>query len=288
MELDLDRLLKDIFEKDAKVLSPLHGGMMNKSFVVESNDKKYVLYIPGPDANEMVNRNIEHYNMSLVYKLGITSKNVYFDEDKGIKVNRYIEGDSLNHVDSFNIEKIAIMLRKLHMGSILTESDYVPFARLKLYEKERSLYQKEVDPYYELIRKLLEKEETYLTNEKLVLSHNDFQRSNIIQDLEDNYWVIDFEFMSNNVELYDVACFGNDNLEDGEKLLYEYKKHSPSKDDYRRFYLWRMFISLQWHNVAITKHFKGEGEIHHIDFLAVANHFLENAKLAYKKFSNYN
>ena len=65
--------------------------------------------------------------------------------------------------------------------------------------------------------------------------------------------------MANNVDLYDVACFGNDSILDGEELLKAYKDDAPSLDDFKKFFLWRMFISLQWHNVAIIKHFKGEG-----------------------------
>ena len=124
----------------------------------------------------------------------------------------------------------------------------------------------------------------FLLKDKLVLSHNDFQRSNIIKDLDDNYYLIDFEFMANNVDLYDVACFGNDSILDGEELLKAYKDDAPSLDDFKKFYLWRMFISLQWHNVAIIKHFKGEGETHNINFLDVANHFLNNAIEVYKKY----
>ena len=105
-----------------------------------------------------------------------------------------------------------------------------------------------------------------------------------LEEINDNYYLIDFEFMYNNTDLYDVACFGNDNIEDGEALLKAYKDNSPSKDDFKRFYLWRMFISLQWFNLAITKHYTGEGQLHNIDFMKVSEHFMNNAKIAFQKF----
>ena len=106
----------------------------------------------------------------------------------------------------------------------------------------------------------------------------------IIKDLNDNYFMIDFEFAANNYALYDVACFGNDNVNDGVLLLKEYKNGSPSLLDYKRFYLWRIFISLQWYNVALIKHYRGEGDAHKINFLKVSEHFLSNAKEAYSLF----
>lgn len=279
--MDVKEAISKIFEPGAEAISSLHGGMMNESFVVLSKKKKYVLYLPTKQANEMVDRSLEEYNHNLIYKLGITAKNMYFDTNTGIKVNRYIEGDSLNHCDEFDVKEIAIMLRKLH-GSILTESDYHPFSRLKFFEEERLGFKVEVTSLYKQLREFLNKHESYLLKDKLVLSHNDFQKSNIIKSPDNTYWLIDFEFAMNNYDLYDVACFGNDNVEEGIELLKAYKNDSPSYDDFKRFYLWRIFISLQWHNVAIIKHHRGEGEYHKIDFLQVAEHFIQNALKAYK------
>ena len=44
-----------------------------------------------------------------------------------------------------------------------------------------------------------------------------------------------------------------------------------------------MFLSLQWYNVAIIKDYHGEGEAHKIDFLGVANYFIDNALDAYNR-----
>ena len=76
--MDVNKVIENIFEPGAKVLHSLHGGMMNESFVVLSKGKKYVLYLPTKQANEMVDRSLEEYNHKLIYKLGITSENMYF------------------------------------------------------------------------------------------------------------------------------------------------------------------------------------------------------------------
>ena len=78
-------LITKVLGDGAEIISPLVGGMMNISYIVKDKDnKKYVLYISTEQANEMVNRPLEKEHQRIVYELGITSKNVYFDAEKGI------------------------------------------------------------------------------------------------------------------------------------------------------------------------------------------------------------
>ena len=119
-----------------------------------------------------------------------------------------------------------------------------------------------------------------MKSQPLVFSHNDFQRSNVIKSDTDEYKVIDFEFTGNNDEIYDIACFGNGDVKEGFNLLNSYFKN-PNKEQILRFYLWRILISLQWRNVALIKHYRGEGKTHGFDFTKVAGHFLDNALDAY-------
>lgn len=280
--MNLNDVLKDLFSKTATIQCPLHGGMMNKSFIVYDKDKKYVLYIPTKQANEMVDRTFEKHNQKLVYDVSLTSKNIYFDTSSGIKVNEYIEGVSLNHVQKYNYIKIADLLKTMHNNTQLTYKDYDPFNKLNEYEKERQTICDNIYPKYDELKDIVYSNECLLKDDKLCLSHNDFQRSNIIQTMNDHYFVIDFEFMANNYEMYDIACFANDNLEDGIKLLEAYYTNLNDKK-LKQFYLWRIYISLQWYNVALIKHYRGEGKTHNIDFLAVGNHFINIANECFKK-----
>lgn len=280
---NMNELLEKIFGKNAKVIAPLLGGMMNKSFIVENDGKKYVLYIATPQANEMVDRVLEQDNQKIVYELGLTSKNVYFDIEQGIKANEYIKGSSLDKVRSFDYQKIAALFKKLHSSKQLSKEDYHPFERFLTYEEEALSFQKEFSLDYQLLRKTVFAHQDFLESQPLVLSHNDGQKSNIIKDPNNNYYLIDFEFMGNNDEIYDIATFGNGSVEEGYTLLEVYFDNNPSKEEKLRYYLWRIFISLQWHNVAITKHFRGEGKTHGYDFLSVANYFINNAKEAYDR-----
>lgn len=283
-EKEIKSLLDKVLGKDSEIIKPLLGGMMNVSYIVkDANDKKYVLYIPTKHANEMVNRSLEKENQQIIYSLGITSKNVYFDIDSGIKINEFIEGNSLDKVSDFNYKKIADMLHKLHSSIMLSREDYGPFNRFENeYEKEALSFEKTVSPKYKELREFVFNKRHYLESGQKVLSHNDAQRSNIIQTPDDNYYFIDFEFVGNNDPIYDIAAFGNGNVKEGRKLLDFYFANNPSQEKIKRFYLWRVFISLQWYNVAIAKHYRGEGKATNFDFMLVAEHFLNNASEAYE------
>ncbi len=277
----VQQLLFDIFKEKSEIISPLVGGMMNQSFIVSNKGKKYVLYISTEQANEMVDRPLEKDNQRIVYSLGITSKNIYFDIDKGIKVNEYIEGSSLDKADSYDVNKVATLLKTLHSSKELSKEDYHPFKRFIAYEKEAKEYQKELGKEYNMLRDVIFDNKALLESQPLALSHNDAQKSNIVKSVDDKYYLIDFEFMGNNDPIYDIATFGNGKVKEGFELLEVYFDNNPTKEEIERYYLWRIFISLQWHNVAIVKHYRGEGKTHGYDFLAVAKFFLENALEAY-------
>ena len=282
-ENEIKELLSNTRGENSEIVEPLIGGMMNVSYIVKDGDgKKYVLYIPTKHANEMVNRPLEKENQKIIYSLGITSKNVYFDSDSGIKINEYIEGKSLDKVATFDYDKLAVLFHKLHDSIILSREDYGPFERfLNEYEKEALSFQDEVDPRYLDLRDFLFEKRGYLESGRKVICHNDAQRSNIIQTPNDEYYFIDFEFVGNNDPIYDIAAFGNGVVIEGRKLLDAYFDYKPSQEKIKRYYLWRIFISLQWYNVAISKHFHGEGKATGFDFMMVANHFLQNATDAY-------
>ena len=282
-EKEINKLLLDVLGEGASIESPLVGGMMNISYIVkDKNKKRYVLYISTEQANEMVDRPLEKEHQRIAASLGITSKNVYFDESRGIKINEYIEGTSIDKINEFDYEKIATLFHKFHGSKTLSKLDYAPFERfINSYEKEALSFVDNVDPTYKKLRDFLFKYKDYLESQKKVLSHNDAQRSNIVKDLNDNYYLIDFEFVGNNDEIYDIATFGNGDVKEGRKLL-DYYFANLTKDEIKRYYLWRIYVSLQWYNVAIVKHYRGEGKAHGFNFLSVASHFLNNAENAYK------
>ena len=282
MENEILEIVNSIFKGEGKIIEPLVGGMMNKSFIVEYYNDKYVLYVSTEQANEMVDRQLEKDNQKLIIDLGLTSKNFYFDVDKGIKVNEYIEGLSLDKAESYDSKEVAKLLKTMHESDKLSRQNYEPFKRFTAYEEEAKSFGDNFEANYPVLRKEIFDNREFLESQKLVLCHNDAQKSNIVKSLEGKYYLIDFEFMGNNDAIYDIATFGNGKVSEGYELLVDYYDGNPTADQKRRYFLWRIFVSLQWHNVAIVKHFRGEGKVHGFDFLKVAEFFFANAMDAYK------
>jgi thiamine kinase-like enzyme len=276
-----ENLIKEILGKTATIDKPLLGGMMNQSYILFNNDLKYVLYLPTEQANEMVDRALEKKGHDIAYSLGITSKNIYFDTKTGIKINEFIEGSSLNYVDEYSVEKVAKLLKTLHNSPILMEKPYKPFEKLINYEIEANDFISSRNEDYLLLRNILFSNREKLENRALCLCHNDAQKSNIVKSNNDEYFLIDFEFMYDNDPIYDIAAFGNGTVEEGYELLKVYFSEELNNNLKQIYYLWRIFLSLQWHNVALIKHFRKEGEKHNIDFMHISEFFLENAKTAY-------
>jgi len=270
-------LLKKVVGEDVKVISSLQGGMMNEAYIVESKKGKFVYYISTAQANEMVDRVLEKKTQNITYELGLTSENVYFDLEKGIKINRYIEGDSINHIDDVDFKKVATLFAKFHSSKKHADIYYDPLTRLVNYRKEAETHIKDFDKEFYDLWDLVMSNKDFLLSQPRTLAHNDAQRSNIVRNINNNYFFIDFEFAADNDPVYDIGTFGNNNVSDGVKLLEEYEKIVPLKDGLKRYALWRIDISLQWYLVAIIKHYRGEGAVHGFNFLDVAHHFLLNA-----------
>lgn len=274
--MDIIKLRKDLENGNIKTLFKLQGGMMNKSFVIEIDNKKYVWYTPTAQANEMVDRKLEKSNIDKVYPLGITSKNIAFYDD-GMKVNEYIEGSSLNYVDKYDVNKVAILLHKLHDSGVKSDKNYHPFDAVNGYLQEAKANSISLDKEFVSLFEFVNTYKDFLTSQKITICHNDFQRSNIVKSIDDNYYVIDFEFMMNNDPIFDIAAFGNGVVEEGYELLKAYFANNPTKEEELRFFNWRILLSLQWYLVALIKDYRGEGKTHNIDFYQVAKHFLNNA-----------
>lgn len=283
MEKNFIELRNKLETGKIKPLSRLQGGMMNKSQIIELDGKKYVWYTPTAQANEMVDRMLEKSNIDKVYPLGITAKNLVFYPD-GMKINEFIEGKSLNLIDEFDTKKVAELLHKLHDSNVLSDKDYLPFVKVENYIKEVESLNIKLDEDFYILYKDINNKRDLLEKQKVTICHNDFQRSNIIKTPNNEYYMIDFEFMMNNDPIFDIAAFGNNDVKEGYELLEDYFD-VLDENKITRFFYWRMLLSLQWYLVALIKDKKGEGKEHGFDFYQVAQFFLNNAKNAKQMYS---
>lgn len=284
MDKTVVTLASDILKSPVKIQQRLMGGRSNYTYVISDNEQLYTFRIPGKNAEFFVDREIEKNNVDVVHQLGLNNETIYFDVDTGHKVAYYIEGtilSEINYLSEVILQEVADNLIFLHSSSLF-KNDYKPFERLKKYESYCiDLNHVHSEKYQQLKNKLLTYSD-FLLDANLVPCHCDFQCSNIIKG-QDKIYFTDWEYSGNNDPFYDIACFCDPKLENGERLLEFYLKRKPTLDELNRVYLWRAFQALQWHNVAMFKELVGLSNDLQIDFAYFAKKYLDLAQLLLKK-----
>lgn len=284
IEIRLTETLKAIFQTDSlAIINRLSGGMSNYTYVVSVDNAKKVVRIPGENAEKFVDRHIEWQNLQIIEQITDNPKTEYFNETTGIKITPYMEGTSLHLTDDFDIKDIAEILRSLHQKGNIAVNDYDPYGRLALYES----YAKEEghihgEDYYR-VKEHFYRYVPYLKQFPLTLCHGDAQRSNFVKREDGVIFLVDYEFCGNNDLYYDIACFGNREIELGYALLEVYFGRPVTYEDKHHFLLWHAFQALQWHNVAWYKHLVGLSEKLGFDFSKVAQKYLKSAEESLKQ-----
>ncbi len=274
MEDQIKQIVKEVFGTNQVIIHQrLLGGRSNYTYVIEVEDEKYTLRIPGKNGNLFVNRIYEERNLEAVDTLGINNETIYLNLDTGVKISQYIEGETLFGMDYKNYyPSIVKVLKQIH-GMSLFKNDYAPTDRLTTYETYcKELGFEQPKRYYDLKSSFLAYGD-FLEKDTLVACHNDAQPSNFIVGSNNKVYLTDWEFGGNNYVAYDIACFCDNNIEQSLELLNAYYGN-PSTNKKKRVYLWRMFQTLQWCNVAMYKELIGLSQELMVDFKTLSEHYL--------------
>jgi len=264
---------------DVEVVERLMGGMSNYTYVIKVNSKLYTFRIPGKKAEKFVDRVVEAYHINLVESLNLNNNTVYLDVKSGYKIAEYIEGTPLHELNPLDhLEEAARVLHKIHESGKKSDYDYDPLGRLELYESYTFEYGfTHSERYLKLKEKFLSYKDKYMIESNLVLTHGDSQVSNFVVTSKE-LKLMDWEFTGNNDPYYDIACFGNTNFDEALALLPVYLGRVPTIEEYNRLYFFRSFQTLQWHNVALYKEFIGLSKDLGVDFMFIANLYLDKAE----------
>lgn len=267
-----------VSKDEVTVVERLMGGMSNYTYVIEINQKKYTFRIPGKNAEKFVNREVEEYHIALVEELKLNNHTLLTDTKTGFKIAEYIDGTPLSQLNPLeHLEDAANVLHRIHDSKVKSKYDYNPLGRLETYEGYTKEYgYTHTERYETLKQEFLSHKEKYMDPNRLVLCHGDSQISNfVVTDSE--LRLMDWEFSGNNDPFYDVACFGNNDFNHALALLPVYLGKEPTQEEINRLYFFRAFQCLQWHNVALYKDFIGLSVDLGVDFMFVANLYLDKA-----------
>ncbi len=270
----------NIKSDNVEVVERLMGGMSNYTYIIKIKDKLYTFRIPGKNGDKFVDRDVEKYHIDLIKNLELNNNTIYLDVKTGYKIAEYIEGKPLHELDPILfLDEAARVLHKIHDSGLKSKYDYDLLGRLKLYESYNFEFGfKHSKKYLKLKEKFLSYKDKYMNDDNLVLTHGDSQISNFVVLANNSMKLMDWEFTGNNDPFYDIACFGNNDFKHALALLPVYLGHNPTTEDYNRLYFFRTFQTLQWHNVALYKEFIGLSKDLGIDFMFIANMYLDKAE----------
>ncbi len=176
-------------------------GITNTSLVVEVDEKKFVLRIPG-DNPDVINRESEKHNTELVQDLGMTLPYIIFDTENGVKISEYFEIYTYKDSDFRNSElrKNAFTeLMRLHNSGLKFKNNFTPMEVFKNIADETNMLEKEAK---EIGEEVISKINEIGINE--LPCHQDLFPGNFII-FKDKTYLIDWEYSSMGDNYFDYA-----------------------------------------------------------------------------------
>ena len=188
------------------------GGMSNKNFRVNFEGKSYVLRIPGPGSEGMVERSNEEFNAIEGCRMGVNPEIRYFNAKTGVKLADYVENaETLNSATiqrHDNLKKIATIYHKIHDSKVRLKNEFNLFQEIEKYDKLiEGVGSKMYDGWDEFKPKVMALE-SYINSLGVELTpcHDDAIAENFIKGMDGTIYLIDWEYSGMNDPMADFAA----------------------------------------------------------------------------------
>ena len=231
------------------------GGLTNHTYKVTMGDGgEYVVRIPGPGTEEMIDRSDEMASTKLACELGVDAPMLYFGKD-GSKVTRYIHDavtmSSESLKDEARICQMADIFKTMHSCGQDTGVPFEVFEMAAGYEK--IIFDKAVPMYddYDTVKARVMQIKSQVDAAcpaKKVPCHNDPLCENWVAG-DDRLYLIDWEYAGMNDGMWDLADVSIEAGFDTEHdlaLLTAYLGQPPQKDQMRHFLASKIYVDFLW------------------------------------------
>ncbi len=194
-------------------IKTLDGGITNENFLVEENNKKYVVRLGNDIPEHLVSRSNELIVSKAASNAGISPKVIYHSH--GILVLDYIKSITLSSEGvRKNIKSIIPLIKKIHHEipknlfgqSVIFWVFHVVRNYVKFLNENKSLHIK-------ILSDLISKSELLEKNSspyEIVFGHNDLLPANFLDD-GSKIWIIDWEYAGYNTPLFDLGGLSSNN-----------------------------------------------------------------------------
>tara|TARA_Y100001970_G_scaffold92046_1_gene116180 strand:+ start:1202 stop:2071 length:870 start_codon:yes stop_codon:yes gene_type:complete len=194
-------------------IKTLDGGITNENFLVEENNKKYVVRLGNDIPEHLISRSNELIVSKAASNAGISPKVIYHSH--GILVLDYIKSITLSSEGvRKNIKSIIPLIKKIHHEipknlygqSVIFWVFHVVRNYVKFLNENKSLHIK-------ILSDLISKSELLEKNSspyEIVFGHNDLLPANFLDD-GSKIWIIDWEYAGYNTPLFDLGGLSSNN-----------------------------------------------------------------------------
>lgn len=263
LDLKSLELLKSVLKlNDGDIKKVYHSpgrSLNNTNYVVEANNQKYLLRIPGLGTELFCNRETESKAYKHLTHKKFIEDNYFLDAVSGIKISHFYKKNRIIDADSNDDIKLLMnSLRKLHQEKLDLPLDTV-FDRIKRYDSFVKMVNGE--KYYELefkklIKTVMTSEKDYLKDLNVTLIHGDLSPNNAIILPNNDLIFIDLEFISKGDPFMDIANFAHDHQASEQRtleLLEMYLQRRPTNKEAKKLLFTASAISLMWYIWAVYK-----------------------------------
>lgn len=267
------------------------GGLTNTNYKVRTTQSTYILRIPGKCTEEMISRKNEKYNSKLGYLLNMNVDTLYFSDQSGIKITKYIDNaETLNGESAQleeNIKQITAILKNLHNSNAELVSQFKIETELEKYENLVKAANGSFYDGYQEARDLFNYFIQVLNEIGICLKpcHNDLVAENIIKNKQRMY-LIDWEYAGYNDPMWDIAAHLVEcdftSIKEELFLAYYFDYQTVSVNNKKKILIFKILQDILWSVWTMAKECNGE------DFGTYGIDRMNRAKkLAKEYFENY-
>ncbi len=271
------------------------GGLTNIVYRVTHDDTPYVVRIPGEGTEEYIDRSVEAHNAKQAAAAGVNAPVLYFDEDDGLMVCRYLEGYRTMSPKRFRrhndaVERAGEALQRMHTSGRQFRFRFELFAMIDEYlgvlqQLDCTL----PDGYHDVVAEAEAVREALAANpQSLAPCHNDPLCENFL-DNGNRTCIVDWEYSGMNEPLWDVADLSVEaGLSEDQDLvlLRAYNEGSYTAAELGRMRIYKAMCDLLWTLWGLIQYANGNPAD---DFWAYATERFARCKalMAQREFGTY-
>ncbi len=259
--LDRIPLLKDAAR--GSVTCERLGGLTNLVFKVDAGGDAYVLRIPGEGTEDYIDRKVEAHNARVAAEAGVSAEVLFFDEDDGLMLARYLDGCVTMSPELFKSRpgapaRAAAVLKRMHTCGQEFRFRFELFAMIDEYLDVLAKVGAELPGGYHGVVKEAEAVRTALEKNPMPLApcHCDPLAENFLDDGQ-RMWAVDWEYSGMNDPLWDLGDVsveaGFDEAQDRE-MMEAYCGGAVSPAIYGRMVIYKAMCDLLWTLWGLIQH----------------------------------